>query len=456
MIGGDVLISEMKMKHSHSGGSTMLFIQESESSSVSSSFKISSKLDSLNYHRKSFFQIFNLLLKASIATDPFLVGEIYHCGYLWCLIIALLFVAFTQISFYLFVQSWIYGRAYSYNSIWRELFGQNSCSWIALILVIITYITFTIWYQHEIHFHITGILTGIWSEVPSILTNKWFVTYVITLIFVFPPLFVSRLTNFVFLSMFSNVCLLIGIVCLIVYYFHFTLSNDIQFSVTAKESGLKMFNTDIFLIFNAIGVMNSALFYNPILSVSGQDLSIPTISRVMSLTWMTSLTSLVVHLVGGFFSYLINPDNEGDVIFYDMSAYNEDHSKIIYPEVIIGQIATFCISICSNIFYTHFVSRQVAELVLPTSANSLVPVVFSGIVVILFSSGMNFIDETATDIADMIAGVISIILAYVFPSIFYIRQYKFFNKVFGILSVFMIVIGIIVAIITLVCGIIDF
>lgn len=455
MIGGDVLISDMKMKHSHNVGSTMLYQQESGGLSSISHFQSRSAI-SLLTQKKSFFQIANVLIKSSIATDPFLIAEIFHCGYVWCLLIILIFVLFTQFTFYLFIQSWIYGKAYSYNSIWRELFGPNSCSWIALILVMITYLTFTIWYQHELHFHFSGIILNLWPDSPSILTNKWFSTYVLTFILIIPSLFTKRLTNFVYVSMFSNVCTIVGIVCLILYYVRFTLKNDISFSITVEESDLRMFKGDIFSIFNTIGVVNSALFYNPVLSVAVQDLHLPTISRVMNLTWITSITSIVVHFIGGFFSYLINPDNEGDVIFYDINAYDESGSKIIYPEVIIGQIATFCISICSNMFYTYFVSRQVAELILPSSENSLIPIFFSGLVVCLFSAAMNFVEEIATEVADLFAGVFSVLLAYVFPSIYYIRQYRFSNKFFGIACIIMITIGVIISIITLVCGIINF
>lgn len=455
MIGGDVLIDDIKRRQSHSTGSKMLYQQDGMSSNSVNHF-LSRNIDSLNFQKKSFFQIANVIIKSSIATDPFLVAEIFHCGYLWCTIIVLVFVILTQLSFYLFIQSWIYGRAYSYNGIWRELFGPSSCSWIALILVIITYLTFTIWYQHELHYHFSGIVLNLWPDAPSILTNKWFATYVLSLIFIVPSLFTKRLANFAYMSMFSNVCTIIGIVCLILYYIRFTSKYNISFAVTVEESDLKMFKGDIFSIFNTIGVVNSALFYNPVLSVVVQDLHLPTLSRVMGLTWTTSITSIVIHFVGGFFSYLINPDNEGDVIFYDIDAYNDDGTKIIYPEIIIGQISTFCISICSNIFYTYFVSRQIAELILPSSENSLVPIFFCGLVVCLFSAAMNFVEETATEVADLMAGVISILLAYVFPSIFYIRQYKFSHKLYGVISVVLITIGVVVSLIALICGVIDF
>lgn len=454
MIGGDVLISDMKMKHSHSTSTTLLYYR-ADHSGLNAHYPFANHNIDLTEKKRDFFQILNILIKASVATDPFLIGHIFKCGYVWNAILLVLFIGLTEFSFFILMQSWIYGRAYSYNAIFHELFGERSPSWIVLAIVIINYITLIIWNQSEIYLYAEQTIDLLWPNAPSILTNKWLLTYVLTAIFIVPPLLVKKISSFSYLSMIGNFFIIVAFVCLIVYFFHNLSVNDISFQTTVQEKGLKTFKNNVFDVFNAIQTLNIAIFCHPILSVLVQDFYNPTRSRLMKLTWISSIISLVIHFFGGFFSYLIDPDNE-DNIFYEMETFNSNRSKIVYPEVIVGQISVYIVSIITNIIYVHFTSRKVAEFILPSTAASSVSVFFCGLTVILFATAMNFIGDITIDIADLIGGITSIILTYVFPSIYYLYQYKFSNKVFGIISLILIILGIGISIVALVLGIIDF
>ena len=454
MIGGDVLISDMRMKHSHSTASTLLYYRVDQSgSNVNYPFK-NHNVDS-NAHKKSFFRILNILIKVSVATDPFLIGNIFKCGYLWNAILFVFFCVLTEFSFFILIQSWIYGRAYSYNEIWHELFGNKSPSWIILVVVIINYATLIIWNQNELSQYVEQTITIFWSDTPSILTNKWFLTYLLSAIFFLPPLFVKKLSNFSVISMIGNFFLIVAFVCLIFYFFHSLIKFDVSFATVAEVQGLKSFKSNVFDIFHTIQTINIAIFCHPVLSVLVQDFDNPTRSRLMKLTWVSTAFSLVIHFFAGFFSYLINPENEGN-IFYEMEIYNSDGSKIIFPEVIIGQISVYIVSILTNIIYIHFISRKIAEFILPKAAESIVSVFFCGLTAILFTSAMNFIGDEVFDIFDLIGGVTSMMLTYVFPSVYYFYQYRFSNKVFGIVSVCLIIIGIGLSIALLVLGILEY
>lgn len=204
------------------------------------------------------------------------------------------------------------------------------------------------------YLYVSDTISLLWSDAPSILTNKWFLTYLLTAIFICPSLFVKKLSSFSYLSIFANFFLIVSFVCLIFYFFHYQIANDISFATTKENCGLTAINNNVFDIFHTIQSFNLAIFFHPVLSVLVSDLENPTRSRLMKLTWISSITSLVFHFFGAFFCYLINPENE-DNIFYEMVLYNEDGSKIIYPEVILGQIAVYIVSICSNIVYVFYI-----------------------------------------------------------------------------------------------------
>lgn len=444
----------MRVKHTHNSPSTLLYYRVDQPT-MSSSLSLKNRNAYGVDKKKSFFQILNILIKFSIATDPFLIGNIFKCGYVWNIILLLIFTGFTEFSLFILIESWIYGRAYAYNEIWRELFGKSNTSWIILLLVIINYITLIIWAQNELYLYVSDTISLLWSDAPSILTNKWFLTYLLTAIFICPSLFVKKLSSFSYLSIFANFFLIVSFVCLIFYFFHYHIANDISFATTKENCGLTAINNNVFDIFHTIQSFNLAIFFHPVLSVLVSDLENPTRSRLMKLTWISSITSLVFHFFGAFFCYLINPENE-DNIFYEMNLYNEDGSKIIYPEVILGQIAVYIVSICSNIVYVHFTSVKVAEFLIPKNIQSKVTTFFSGLTVTLFACAMNFIGEEAIVICDIIGSITCVLLTYVFPSIFYFFQYKFSRKINGILSIILIILGCALAIAFLVVGILEY
>ena len=101
MIGGDVIISDIRMKHTHNSPSKLLYYRIDQPIASSSHQFINQNLN-LASTKKSFFQILNILIKFSIATDPFLIGNIFKCGYMWNIILLLLFGGLTEFSFFIF------------------------------------------------------------------------------------------------------------------------------------------------------------------------------------------------------------------------------------------------------------------------------------------------------------------------------------------------------------------
>ncbi|OHS93394.1 Transmembrane amino acid transporter protein [Tritrichomonas foetus] len=424
MIGGDIIIKDFKKQRLKSNGDVVLFHNTKETKSV------------------SFFLVLNLMCKAGIATNPYLVGEAFFAGTIQTVIYVVCLLLLNELSFFLFIKSWIYGRAYSYDSICTELFGPHF-SWLVLLGVIIIYLTFVIWTEYEIYAYLGEFILSLWPNAPSILNNQWFITYILTFVVVFPTLFVKKLSSFAYMALASNIFHVIVLALLITYYFKYIYNVPGAF-----QNEIIYFSSNPSSSFTCISILNNALFYQPVLATLIKDLDNPTRKRTMKLTWLTSIISVSFHFIGGFFSYICSPINNGDIslIFLNPKA----------PEIIAGKILVYMISLFSNIFFTNFISHQLAKLIDPVAIDSTIPVVFSGIVILLLSIGLNFVNEMITTITDYIANVACIILVFVLPPLYYLKQYGFSDKLWGAASVVLMAIGIPVGLLTLYYGLDDF
>ncbi|OHT02994.1 Transmembrane amino acid transporter protein [Tritrichomonas foetus] len=409
MIGGDVLINDMKMRHANDNGNIVLFKQTSD------------------IQLRTFFETFNLLMKSGVATDPYLIGSAMNTGVIQTFFFVICLLFLTELSFFIFIHSWIYERAYTYDQIWKELFGSHF-SWLIQLLVIITYLSFVIWNQYEQYAYYATFMNNVFPNTPSIVTNHWLISYLLTFVVIVPTLFVKRLSNFTIISMISNFCHILSIICLITFYIRVAASDF-------EKAEVIYFSSDSASTFHTISILNSSLFFHPLLYYIIRDMENPTRCRAMKLTWITSISSCILHFVGGIFSYLCYPNDDGDCIFFYFDS--------MIPEIFIGQIATYIISILSSIFFSFFLAEQVSEFVYERSTQiSRVPVLLSGISMILLGVGLNFITEVVTTITDLIGSITCVLLTFILPPIYYLKQYKLSNKLWGIMCVILLLIGI--------------
>ena len=406
MIGGDIVISQIKLRDVHTGPSALLFHKESKE------------------HGLSFFTMFMLLCKAAISTDPFLFGEVFRCGSVSSIFYDVILVLITELSLYLFIKSWIYGRAYTYESIWTELFG-STFSWFITLIVALAYMSYIVWFQYELYSYFIQFVSSLWDNPPSLLTSHYLVSYVLSAVFLIPPLFAQKLTGIFVISIISNVCQILGFICLIVF---FCRNDHLDPNDTISVSN------DISAHFNSIGLFNSALFIHPILAALIKEMEHPTQGNVMKLTWAISITSGILHFIIGFFSYLIAPDSNGDVVFNYLDPNQ--------PEVILGKVITYIISITSNIFYIIYLSRQLAELFLVGSSRHFLPNFICGVVAILLAIGLNSIDKFFTTLFNYVSNVCTAILVFILPPLYYLREYRFTHFFWSVMSVILIVIGV--------------
>lgn len=84
-----------------------------------------------------------------------------------------------------------------------------------------------------------------------------------------------------------------------------------------------------------------------------------------------------------------------------------------YVEAIIGQVASYVVTITSNIIYTYLVTNQVSSLVIEKNKHYINSQVISGILVILFGIGINSLNGLAESFLDFILQISFLILVFV-------------------------------------------
>ena len=408
MIGGDVIIKDMKLSSGMNVKDATLYHRANA-----------------QYKQYSFFEILNLLIAVSLNVNPFIDKRIFHVGIIHALIYSIVLVILSMLSYYVFIRSWIYRRAYSYSQIWAELFGP-SFSWVAITCVAVSYIMLDARYMNQIYEDFTVFVFDMWPNAPSILSSRWLVSYIFALIFLLPTLFVKKEACFSPVMIASNVFLVIAIICLIVHYFE-RISDNVDHDFILFSDN---YNDNII----SIGLISQALFVGPILAVVVKEIERPTKNRVIQLTATTTIVTGIITYVGNLVGFLINPALSSLNIFSEIGSD--------YIEVIIGRIANFIVATIACIFTTHFTATRISEIVLIRSSEKKVPMLIAGLTVIFFITGINFLSNQVTRILEIISGVTTMVIIYILPPVYYLVQYKFYNILWFICSLIVFIIGV--------------
>ena len=413
MHGGDVRIAEFRRKMHEKGGNFILF--PSDASSL----------------KFSMWTAIALVSKAGIASDPFFISSGFAAGVIESLLACMFMFLLTQLSFHILLKTWVFGQAYTYSQIWVYTFGRRG-RWFPVLMIIITYVVFVIFHTYELYFYMAEFLKSVWTDVPAILQNSWFLIYVTTFLTAIPCLFVKGLVGFTEASWVSLFCIVVGILCAIVRL----IRQVHQFGFDPNRE-LVYFNGNVEQLFDCLAKFNTAFFSHPFVSFILKDLKNPTMRRCVGVTWWTNFISAILHYVMGLVGYLLFiPDLNGDDnIFYFMTTPRE-------PEVIIGKIACYIVSILSNAYYVHFLAWQVSSIILVDTERRISANLLSGLVVITFAIAMNMVSDVAIVIADYIGNITFMVLAYVLPTAYYLVQFKFTNAKWALASIFLTLAGV--------------
>jgi hypothetical protein len=380
--------------------------------------------------RVSFITAVMLLSKAQISDDPFCAAYDFRTGIIQALIIGLAIMLFTQLSMYVFTRAWEFDRAYSYSEVWAVTFGPTF-AWVPSILLILLYWTYNFTASWEAYAYPQYFLPHLWPECPEILVNQWFLLWVASVVVVLPCSFARRFTQLAWLAYLSFFSLVLGIVCLIL---HFTrLTTDYGFD---PEGQLALFNGDFEQLINCASNFNVGFFLHPFLAIILKDLECPSISRCMNVAWASNLMCLAINYAGGAFGYLLfNPDLEPvENIFM--------YLPLECPENVVGSFAAYMVAVLSMAYFALYNARVICTLVLGQDTENqicLFAATMSQVTAYVFST---YVGDKFTSLVVLLGNFGSIWLAFVFPPVFYLSQFRLTRRGLGAIAIVVLVVGV--------------
>lgn len=431
----------------------------------------------------SLFSVIMLLCTICMGTGPFLMYEnFFKCGVIETLLIIIIVMLLVQLSIQIYIRCWFYGTAYDYQRIWICVIGTRKFSFIPLLMNIIAYLTYVCRFGLEISKNGAAFLNGVWPNCPSFLKSKYFLLYVINILTAVPSLFVKNIVSLTWVAYVGNAAKIVVFICLLIMLVRCV--NEMGFSVTVRtvrkvdssfpfSPNITLFSSDPSALFNCVSIIMMAFFMHPMMSSIMSHMINPTVFRCVSSTWLSCTIFIFVFYGIGVVAYFIVMTHLQDAIEIQ-DKFNENHDISIFDnspfnlfyiankffitkftnrnvffnfkssraEAILGQIACYVVTVTSNIIYTYFVATQVSSIVIDRKDDDTIPVFISGVVVILFSIGINFMASKVIDVLDTISIFALIILEFFLPPFYYLKLYRFTKPLWGVISLLVLVIGI--------------
>ncbi|OHT07897.1 Transmembrane amino acid transporter protein [Tritrichomonas foetus] len=410
MRGGDMLVADHRFKiHGHTKN-RLFFYQTSKKDMI------------------SFFSSVMILLHASIATDHLRLGQYFSIGILQTILIMLVPFLFSQLSFFYFFRSWVFGSKFTYQGVWSFVFGPTFKAF-PHFLVIYSFLNHTFSLISLIPNLWSKVLTDVWSDVPSILVNEWFILYIIGFFTMLPFLFVRKVTSLTYASYAGNFCCAITIICILVdFFYHF---RNIDFS------HIKLFGGSYSDSMSVLYKLNQAFFIHPLLQLVTEDMENPTNKRIHNLTWTVNSLKFAIFGGCGILTYIQYYAKYGGFYKGDfMSAYSPRSGITIIIEIVtyVNVILTlsFYEFVLANFFIDLFVvNKQTGPLT-----------IWSGVSIFLLNCTIHFTSENVNHILSIIGTVCTCLLVYILPPIFSLVLYKTKDLTWFICGILLLVVSI--------------
>jgi hypothetical protein len=412
MIGGDTTIRALRVRAvSEEKGSCIFPSRKAMTSSI------------------SFASTVALLSKAAIATDAFTIVHSFNSGIITALIVCVGVMLLTQGSLFVFVRAWSFDEAYSYEDLWRMVFGRWLTG-IPVFLLIIAYAMCVVAGYWEMSKYVPDLVVNVWPGAPEFVTNIWFIHYVFGALVMLPLLFSVRLADFRWLAWLSLLCVFVGMACLLAHFI-----SQGPASLTSSHE-IVLFKSDFSLITEVVDALSCAFFAHPFVAPITREMVRPTRDRVLQVTWYVNFLSAFVSYGIPLIGYLFFTDIEAEENIY---AYLDGEA----PEVTMGKIGVLVLSIASTIFYTFFIAQGLVQAITTApSGSDKVPLFMAGLTVTLFSICINMMDDSWTLTLYAMGAIAFNLLGFVLPEVYYLWQFGFLNRKWGIILVVILVFGI--------------
>jgi amino acid permease len=430
MQGGDQRISDLRLNLIRSSGKGSLFPHRT-----------------LSHHELlSIGGAALLMTKAALACDPFNFAFVIGTGVVQIAIIGFLILLLVQASYAVLLRSWSVGEAYTIADIWRVVIHRGT-AWIPVSLVVYSYFSCLIAEFWEITDGIGSIVGWLWPSAPAVITDYWFIQYIVMVLIVGSLLLTTRIRSYLGVSTFGLCCGLVGFGCAVVYFVRH-MFNENGYTATSE---IVLFQPDFESIYTGIREMSAALFAHPFLPLIASEMRKPSRRRVMKMVWIAMITTAVFVYITPLIGYLLMADvPDGSNFFRELDPAGS-------PEVIIGQFGVLLLSVSSLVFFTFFVSNLFVAFFHGSRLGSSDEApsnpatrVFTGLTLCLLAIAINFTTETVELIIYEVAAMAYSVISFILPGTYYLVQFGFRVFYWGVMSVLIVCLGLFLCVLTII------
>lgn len=349
------------------------------------------------------------------------------------LFIVLIIASFSMFSFSLLIDCASKTGVQDYPRLISVAFRGRNLQWIPDIIIILTLFGVSILY---LQFSLS-LMTSFFEQVgnaPSILTNRWFLTFVVQLIFLIPLVMLKSMNALSFVSIASVV-----LICIYLFHSIFYFSKSVSDNEFDK-SRVKIFAFDLKMVIPALSIQSSSFTCHTNIFPTLIQLKNPTKSRSNLTMLLVVISATLLYTVGGIFPYLTLYDDIKDpvVLNYYKPRVFTNIIKACYSLLLI-LTAPLLIFTC-RLSIHNLISKN--EL---TYRNSVI----IGIGIALFDCLISVTVKKLSVMFSLVGGVTCPIIVYIIPSLYYLRICKNDSKFKTIFSYVSIVVGVVFIIICL-------
>jgi hypothetical protein len=379
--------------------------------------------------RISFITAAMIIFKAACAEDAYCMITSYDCGFIIALVAMLLMLALTQASHHVFVRTWSFGEAYSYQEIWKVTFGKKG-GWVPALCIVIAYLICNVTGYWEIQSFVTYFVETVWPDAPEILTNRWLLQYGFLIVFVVPCIVVERISSYGWAAWLGFLATVVAVCCLAIY----TFRTQFEGGVYLAADQIPLTYWDFSMDYNVLSSFNIAFFAHPMVAPVAREMERPTRSRVLAATWVANvLCGICVFLIPTFGYMSMAPIEDGENVFHYLDP--------VAPEAIVGAGAVIVNMICSNALFTFFMAKSVAGQILPGAENQGVPVAVAAFATSALALCVNSLGDTLLDWFYGVGSVAFSVLGFVLPPIYFFAQYRLKSVAWAVTSGIILFVG---------------
>lgn len=396
---------------------------------------VSANTDTLIYQERddekslSTFGAVMILLNCGISNDPFFFPHTFTTGIVTALLLCLLALILTQLSFHIFLKSWKFDSENSFVSIWAEVFGPST-SFIPRFIMLVALVSMASVCTSDFQYHFEDFVNTWDVDGTSIFSYKPLRVYLLTFLSVFPFLFFDRFKSFDVMSTIANCALIYGLVVEL-----YVLIKSIKADGFDPNGEICYFNMSLDKAVSCFDLFNIVFFLHPMASMVAPEIKKASRNTIISITWKTTILSAIINMAGGYLGYLTyfgNDEDDNILLFYD----NQD------PVVISGKAACLIAILLTNGIYTYIVAEILSGFFYDYKKDNTLVRVFSGLVVWLFDVAINYDGFMLCELINNIGSFCFIVLAFILPSVFYLIEYGFRDVKWGVISIVVICISV--------------